>query len=101
MKVRAGFHQVRERTIDPVSLFADTSGMSSVADIEAALPSLSPGELRRVAARVDELFRRVKGTAIYDDSHGLLSDADLIIAADQAFQLYDREEADSHDGSAR
>ena len=70
--------------------------MSSVAEIEAALPSLSPEELRRVAQRVDELFRRAKGTAIYDDSYGPLSDADLIVAADQAFQDYDREEAKDH-----
>jgi hypothetical protein len=75
--------------------------MSSVAEIEAALPSLSPEDLRRVAQRIDELFRRVKGTAIYDDSYGLLSDADLIVAADQAFKEYDREEAKGHGSGTR
>ena len=75
--------------------------MSSVAEIEAALPSLSPGDLRRIAQRVDELFRRAKGTAIYDDSYGLLSDADLILAADKAFQEYDREEAKNHGSTTR
>lgn len=75
--------------------------MSSVAEIEAAIERLSPEELRHVAQWVDELFRRAKGTAIYDDSYGLLSDADLIVAADQAFQEYDREEAKDHCSSTR
>lgn len=60
--------------------------MSSVAEIEATIERLSPEELRRVAQRVDELFRRAKGTAIYEDSYGLLSDADLMSRPTRRFR---------------
>ena len=71
--------------------------MSGVQEIEAALASRSPRELRQVVRRADELFRASKGTAIYDDLYGTLSDADLIADADKAFVLYDKDEAGSHD----
>lgn len=67
--------------------------VSKVEQIEAALPELSPAELRRIVQRADELFRTAKGSAIYHDAYGTLSDAELIIAADQAFAMYDKEEA--------
>lgn len=66
--------------------------MSSVQEIEAALANLSPRELRQVVPRADELFCASKGTAIYDDLYGAVSDADLIIDADKAFVLYDKAE---------
>ena len=75
--------------------------MSSVQEIEAALPALTEAELRRVAHQVDALYRERRGAAIYDDAHGLVTDADLIIAADAAFQAYDKEEAAAHDRPPR
>ena len=75
--------------------------MSTVQEIEAALGTLSPAELRQIARRVDELFRSAKGANLYDDAHGLLTDADLIVAADEAFRLYDREESKGNEGKSR
>ena len=71
--------------------------MSTLPEIEAALPKLSDAELKQLAADVDRLFRERKGASIYEDAHGNLSEADLIIAADRAFQEYDKaEEADAN-----
>ncbi len=71
--------------------------MSTVQEIEAALSGLSPVELRRVVRRANGLFRASKGTALYDNVYRALSDADLLVEADKAFVLYDKEEAGSHD----
>ena len=71
--------------------------MNTVQEIEAALAYLSSKDLRQVVRRADELFRASRGTAIYDDLYGALSDADLIADADKAFVLYDKDEAGSHD----
>jgi hypothetical protein len=71
--------------------------MSTLTEIEAALSKLSDAELKRLAADLDRLFRERKGAAIYQDTHGTLSEADLIVAADRAFQEYDKaEEADAN-----
>ena len=66
--------------------------MNSLQEIEAALPTLTPDELRRLLRRADELFREKKGAAIYDDAYGVVTEADLIVSGDQAFLAYDREE---------
>jgi hypothetical protein len=69
--------------------------VSTLTEIEEALPKLSAQDLKKVASVVDRLFRERKGTAIYDDAYGTQTEADLIIAAERAFQEYDREE-DEH-----
>jgi hypothetical protein len=74
--------------------------VSTVQEIEASLAGLTPEELRRIVRRADELFRAAKGIAIYNDAYGLLSDVDLIAAADQAFLLYDKAEAARDEGAA-
>ena len=69
--------------------------MSTLTEIEAALPALTERELKQLAADVDRLFRERKGALIYQDAHGLETEADLLVAADRAFQEYDRAE-ESH-----
>jgi len=69
--------------------------MSTLTEIEAALPALTERELKQLAANVDRLFRERKGALIYQDAHGLETEADLLLAADRAFQEYDRTE-ESH-----
>ncbi len=69
--------------------------MSTLTEIKAALPALSERELKQLAADVDRLFRDRKGALIYQDTHGLETGADLLLAADRAFQEYDRAE-ESH-----
>jgi hypothetical protein len=66
--------------------------MSSLAEIESALPGLTERELKQLAADVDRLFRERKGALIYQDAHGVETEADLLLAADHAFQEYDRAE---------
>ncbi|MBI4473082.1 MAG: hypothetical protein HY646_10465 [Acidobacteria bacterium] len=66
--------------------------MSSLTEIEAALPNLTDAELKQLAADGDQLYRERKGALIYQDSYGDLTDADLIVAADRAFQEYDQDE---------
>lgn len=66
--------------------------MSTLTEIEAALPNLTDQELKQLAADLLRLFRERKGAKLYDDTHGELTDADLILAAERAFLDYDREE---------
>lgn len=65
------------------------------------MPQLSPLELRHVLRHADQLFRQKQGAALYDDSHGVVSEADLILAGDEAFLAYDRAEAAAHESPAR
>lgn len=69
--------------------------MSTLTEIEAALSKLTDTELKQLAADVDRLYRERKGALLYQDSYGNLTDADLIVAADRAFQEYDKDE-ESH-----
>ena len=66
--------------------------MSTVLEIEAALPKLTAEELRRVEQAVHEQYRRRNDGIIYDDSHGVVTEADLINSAEAAFLVYDKEE---------
>jgi hypothetical protein len=68
--------------------------MSTVAEIDAALPKLTADELARVEHAVHKLYRQRGGGIIYDDSHGTVTEEDLIASADEAFQVYDKTEAD-------
>ena len=75
--------------------------MSTVAEIEAALPKLTAEELARVEHAVHKLYRQRGGGIIYDDSHGMMTEEDLIASADEAFQAYDKAEADNAKRQAR
>lgn len=66
--------------------------MSTVNEIEAALSQLTNEELRRVEQAVHHQYRQRHGGILYDDSYGVLTEADLIASADQAFLAYDKEE---------
>ncbi len=67
--------------------------MSTIAEIEAVLPKLTADELMRVEQAVHQQFRERGGGLVYDDTHGVETEADLIAAADEAFQVYDQAEA--------
>jgi hypothetical protein len=67
--------------------------MSTLTEIEAALPALNERELKQLAADVDRLFRERKGALIYQDNIGVVTETDLILDADHAFQEYDQAEA--------
>jgi hypothetical protein len=73
--------------------------MSSVAEIEAALPNLTAEELIQVERAVHrQVLQRSNGT-IYNDAYGVLTERDLIASADEAFQAYDK--AESEDAKSR
>ena len=67
--------------------------MSTIAEIEAVLPNLTSEELVKVEQAVHSQFRQRGGGIIYDDTHGVETEADLIASADEAFQTYDQAEA--------
>ena len=67
--------------------------MSTVAEIEAALPRLSTEELLRVERALHQQFRQRGNAIIYDDTCGVVTEADLIASAEEAFLAYDKEEA--------
>ena len=67
--------------------------MSTVAEIEAALPQLSTEQLLRVEHALHQQYRQRGGNLIYDDAYGVVTDADLIASAEEAFLTYDKEEA--------
>jgi hypothetical protein len=68
--------------------------VSTIADIEAVLPKLTAEELVRVEKAVHKQFRERGGGIIHDDAYGIETEADLIASADEAFQAYDKAEAD-------
>ena len=67
--------------------------MSTVAEIEAVLPQLSTEELLRIEQALHQQYRQRGASIIYDDSHGVVTDADLIASAEDAFMAYDKEES--------
>jgi hypothetical protein len=67
--------------------------VSTIAEIEAALPKLSTEELVREEQAVHSQFRQRGGGIVYDDTHGIETEADLIASADEAFQAYDKAES--------
>jgi hypothetical protein len=68
--------------------------MSSVAEIEAFLPKLSNQELQQIERALHKQYRERHSGIIYDDSYGVVTEADLMAAADEAFLEYDKEERD-------
>ncbi len=70
--------------------------MSTVADIQAALPKLSNEELRQVEQTVRQLYRDRHAGILYDDAYGTWTEEDQASAAAEAFALHDQAET-SHE----
>ena len=66
--------------------------MSTVVEIQAALPQLSTGELLRIEQSLHAIYRQRKDGLVYDDAYGAVTEADLIAAAEEAFLAYEKEE---------
>lgn len=81
------FHQV-----DGLHAAGYSLTMSTVGEIEAVLSKLTTEELQRVEQAVHQQYRQRHGGIIYDDSHGVVTEADLITSADEAFLAYEKEE---------
>jgi len=75
--------------------------MSTVAEIQAALPKLGNDELRQVEEAVRLLYRERKAGIIFDDAYGLWTEADQASAAAEVFSMVDKEEADHRSTEAR
>ena len=75
--------------------------MSTLAEIEAAVPGLTTVELMRLEQTLHQLYRKRGDAVVYDDRHGVVTEADLVASADEAFQAYDREEAEYAQRSTR
>jgi len=75
--------------------------MSTVAEIQAALPKLGNDELRQVEEAVRQLYRERKAGIIFDDAYGLWTEADQASAAAEVFRMFDSEEADHGSTGAR
>ncbi len=66
--------------------------MSTVSEIQAALPQLTPTELQAVDAALREQFRARKIGILYDDAYGVWTEEDQASAAAEAFVLMDQEQ---------
>jgi hypothetical protein len=66
--------------------------MSSVVEIEAVLPKLSTEELQQIERALHQQYRERHSGIIYDDSYGVVTEADMMAAADEAFLEYDKTE---------
>lgn len=67
--------------------------MSTLTEIEAAVPTLTTAELQHLEQTLHRLYRERGDALVIDDKYGALTEADLIADADAAFREYDREEA--------
>jgi hypothetical protein len=67
--------------------------MSTVAEIEAVLPKLTTEQLQQIERAVHkQVLQRADGV-VYNDKYGVVTEGDLIASADEAFQAYDKAEA--------
>jgi hypothetical protein len=79
--------------IAPLGLDMVTSWqMSTVAEIQAALPQLTTHDLIQVEQALHAIYRQRKTGLIFDDAYGAVTEADLIASAEEAFLAYDKEE---------
>ena len=63
--------------------------MSTLAEIEEALPQLTPEELMRVESQLHKL-QRLRGVGIlYDDAYGMWTEEDQASVAAEAWQVID------------
>ena len=76
-------------------------GMSTVAEIQAALPELGNDELRQVEQSVRQLYRARNAGIIFDDAYGVWTEADQASAAAEVFEMLDREEGRSDAAGTR
>lgn len=67
-------------------------GVSTLIEIQEALPKLTPEELRTLDAAVQAQYRTRKIGILYDDSYGVWTEEDQASAAAEAFALMDEEE---------
>jgi hypothetical protein len=61
--------------------------MSSVTEIQAALPNLTVEELRAIDSAVRAQFRARKVGILYDDSYGVWTEDDQTSAAAEVFAM--------------
>jgi hypothetical protein len=66
--------------------------MSTVSEIQAALPGLTTEELQRVESLVRQQYRERRMGILYDDAYGLWTAEDQTSAAADALAVMDREE---------
>jgi hypothetical protein len=66
--------------------------MSTVNEIQAALPGLSVPDLHALDAALRQQFRARKVGILFDDAYGVWTEDDQASAAAEAFALMDREE---------
>jgi hypothetical protein len=66
--------------------------MSTVGEIQAALPLLTAQELREVEGLVREQYRTRRIGILYDDAYGVWTEEDQASAAAEAFALMDQED---------
>jgi outer membrane PBP1 activator LpoA protein len=73
--------------------------------MEAMICGMTPQERRnphilnarrrqRIERALHNQYRQRGGGLVYDDDYGTVTEADLIVSADEAFQAYDRAEAE-------
>jgi|GEM_PF-490384 len=66
----------------------------SVEEMQAEIRRLSVADLQKLEDSIHAVYRSKRVGLLYDDAHGVLSEVDLVAAADAAFLEYDRNEAD-------
>jgi hypothetical protein len=66
--------------------------MSTVSEIQAALPRLTAEELRTVDVALREQFRARKIGVLYDDAYGFWTSEDQASVAAEAFSMMDQQE---------
>jgi hypothetical protein len=67
--------------------------MSTLSEIQAALPGLSIQDLQTLDAALRGQFRARKVGILYDDAYGLWTEDDQMSAAAEALALMDREDS--------
>ena len=75
--------------------------MSTVTEIQAALPKLGNDELRQVEQSVRQLYRARNAGIIFDDAYGVWTEADQASAAAEVFEMFDRVEGRSDAAGTR
>jgi hypothetical protein len=66
--------------------------MSTVSEIQAALPKLTARELHEVEGLVREQYRARQIGILYDDAYGVWTEEDQASAAAEVFAQLDQEE---------
>jgi len=89
----AGLVRARNNVeLDEICLGSYDPVVSTVNEIQAALPGLTDEELQKVEGMLREQLRSRKIGILYDDAYGIWTEDDQTSAAAQAFLLMDEEE---------